>query len=388
MRTGLKIIFFVFFLLILNCVPRVKPIRFLAEPEVRVALLTEQERITITATTPYMIYSDKEKRALSKGTLCRISHYNTVTVQGAIWLKSARFPIQIKPDANGLVKIGDRTYRGYLEVRKDLAGKLTIINILPLEKYLYSVVACEIGKVDEKTFQAVKAQAIAARSYTISHFGWFKNLGFDVFATYLRDQEYRGTSAEIEMTTKAVNTSYGLVAVFREQVIEAKYHSTCGGFTVGAKAPYLRAHPDTPGHRKGKKAFCHKSPNFIWQKKINQNELIDVLGKIIPNFKGSNKIRSIKLEKDHHSQRNQFITVSFGRNRYKIKSETMRQALGLKSNLYSVKISRLTITFTGHGFGHGIGLCQYGALEMARKGYSCEGIISHYYPKTKLKKIY
>ncbi len=375
-------------LMILSCMPAVKPVQFKTEPEVRVALATEQERVAISATSPYTISVGAAKRTLQPGVICRISRFNTVTVKGVIWLKAAKFPIQIKVESNGLIKIANRKYRGYVEVRKDPAGKLTVINILPIEQYLFGVVPCEIGNVNDKTFEAAKAQAIAARSYTISHFGWFKDLGFDVFATYRRDQEYQGAGIELEMTNKAVLVTLGKVVVHQDKVIEAKYHSTCGGYTIGTKAPYLRAHPDTPGHHKGKKPFCHKSPNFIWRKKINQNELIDVLCKIIPNFKGSNKIRSIKLEKDRHSQRNQFINISFGRNRYKIKSETMRQALGLKSNLYSVKMSRSTVTFTGHGFGHGIGLCQYGALEMARKGYSCEGIINHYYPKTKLKKIY
>lgn len=388
MRPILIISFSFLALMILSCMPAVKPTRFTTEPEVRVALATEQERIAISATKPYTITTGTAKRTLRPGVICRISRFNTITVKGVVWLKAAKFPIQIKAESNGLIKFANRTYRGYVEVRKDPAGKLTVINILPIEQYLLGVVPCEIGNVNDKTFEAAKAQAIAVRSYTISHFGRFKDLGFDVFATYQRDQEYRGAGAEIEMTNKAVLATYGKVAVHREQVIEAKYHSTCGGYTVGTKAPYLRAHPDTPGHRKGKKPFCHKSPNFIWRKKLNQNELLDVISKIISNFKATNKIRSIKLEKDRHSQRTQFINISFGRNRYKIKSETMRQALGLKSNLYSVKISRRTVTFTGHGFGHGIGLCQYGALEMARKGYSCEGIISHYYPKTKLKKIY
>lgn len=383
-----QFLFFLITLLILRCLPRVKPVQFPAEPEVKVALLTGQARVGISATAPFTVYAGNEKRTIPSGAICRISHYNTVTVQGAIWLKKANFPIQIKSESTGLITIGNRRYRGYLEVRKDQAGQLTIINVLPLEKYLFGVVPCEIGRVKDKTFEAVKAQAIAARSYTVSHFGWFEHQGFDVFATYLRDQEYRGAGFETEMTTKAVLATYGIVAVHRNQAIEAKYHSTCGGFTVGTKAPYLRAHPDTPGHRKGKKPFCSKSPHFLWRKKLSHAELVAVLTKILPDIKPQPKIKSIKLETDRHSQRNRFVQVRIGRARYKIKSEVLRQALDLKTNFYSVKLTRRSINFIGHGYGHGIGLCQFGALEMSRRGYSCEQIINHYYPGTKLKRIY
>jgi stage II sporulation protein D len=190
------------------------------------------------------------------------------------------------------------------------------------------------------------------------------------------------------MTNKAVLATFGTVAVYQNQVIEAKYNSTCGGHTVGTRAPYLRAHPDTPGHRKGKKPFCYNSPFFVWRKSLSHPSFLSALTKIIPNIKPKVKIRSIRLEKDRRTQRNRFVNVITSRGRYKIKSEVLRQALELKTNFYSINLTRRTITITGHGYGHGIGLCQYGALEMSKRGYSCEEIIKHYYPGTKRKKAY
>uniref|UniRef100_A0A7C6A8B8 SpoIID/LytB domain-containing protein n=1 Tax=candidate division WOR-3 bacterium TaxID=2052148 RepID=A0A7C6A8B8_UNCW3 len=375
-------------LIIFGCRPVIKPPQFPAEPTIRVALLTDQERVAVTATGPFTIYSGNKKETLSSGKICRISYLNTITVQGAIWLKTANFPIQIKVESNGLVSVANRTYRGYLEIRKNPTGKLTVINILPLEKYLFGVVPCEIGGLNEKTFEAGKAQAIAARSYALSHLGWFSQLGFDVFATYQRDQEYRGKSAETEMTNKAVLATYGVVALYRNKIIEAKYHSTCGGHTIGGKAPYLRALPDTPGHRKGKKPFCFHSPHYTWRKSISIGNFLKAMIKVIPNFKPKAKIRAIRLEKDRRTQRNRFVNILTNRERYKIKSEDFRRALELKTNFYSVTKSHRAINITGHGYGHGIGLCQYGALGMAKQGYKSEAIIQHYYPKTKLKRIY
>lgn len=387
--TWFKLISLLLLLLIItSCRLVIKPPPFPTEPEIRVALLTDQERVAFSATAPFTIYSGEQQKTLDTGTIGCISYLDTVTVQGVIWLKNANFPIQIKAESNGFVSVANRTYRGYLEIRKNPSGKLTVINILPLEKYLYGVVPCEIGSLNEKTFEAGKAQAIAARSYALSHFGWFSQLGFDVFATYQRDQEYRGKEAETEMTNKAVLATFGLVALYRNKVIEAKYHSTCGGHTSGGKAPYLRALPDTPGHRKGKKPFCYHSPHYTWRKSIGIGNFLTALTKIIPNLNPKAKIRAIRLAKDKRTQRNRFVNIITNRGRYKIKSEDFRQALELKTNFYSVTKSRRAINIIGHGYGHGIGLCQYGALGMAKKGYKSEAIIQHYYPGTKLKKIY
>ncbi|MEO0092956.1 MAG: SpoIID/LytB domain-containing protein [candidate division WOR-3 bacterium] len=384
-----RLILFAFlWLIVISCRPVVKPVQFPAEPKVRVALFTDQERVAITATAPFTIHSGAKKKTVKMGAICRISYLNTITVQGAIWLKNAVFPIQIKPEADGYVSVSNRIYRGYLEIRKNPAGKLTVINILPLEQYLFGVVPCEIGGLKEATFEAGKAQAIAARSYTISHFGWFSHLGFDVFATYQRDQEYRGKGAETEMTNKAVLATYGIVALYRNKVIEAKYHSTCGGHTIGGKAPYLKALPDTPYHRKGKTPFCRDSPHYNWRKSIGVKTFLSIMAKTIPNFNPKAKITAIRLKKDRRTQRNQWVKIFTNRGRYQIKSELFRQALELKTNFYSVTLSRRAINITGHGFGHGIGLCQYGALGMAKRGYKCEEIIKHYYPGTKLQKIY
>lgn len=385
-RWQIFVVFLVF--VIFNCVPKVKPPHFPVQPEIRVALLTGQERVGVTANTPFTIYTGTKKRTIRPGVVGRISSSNHITVQGVIWLKNAQFPIQIKTESNGFITVGDRIYRGYLEIRKDLENKLIVINILPLEEYLFGVVPCEIGSVNEKTFEAAKAQAIAARSYALSHFGWFSKLGFDVFATYQRDQEYRGKGAETKMTNKAVLATFGVVALYGNKVIEAKYHSTCGGHTINGKAPYLRALPDTPKHHKGKTPFCHNSPYFTWRKSIGRNNFLKILAKAIPNLNPNVKIRAIRLVKDKRTHRNHFVNLLTNQGRYKIKSELFRQAFELKTNYYSITLTRRAVNITGHGFGHGIGLCQYGALEMARKGYNCEEIIRHYYPKTKLKKIY
>jgi stage II sporulation protein D len=368
--------------------PTIKPVQFPAEPNIRVALSTGEERVAITATTQFSIYSGNETKVVKPGAICRISSYNTITVGGVIWLKAANSPVQIKAESNGFMSVGGRTYRGYIEVRKDQSGKLTVINILPMEKYLMGVVPCEIGGLNDKCFEAGKAQAIAARSYALSHFNWFNDLGFDVYASYLRDQEYRGQGAETEMTSKAVLATMGIVGVYHNQVIEAKYHSCCGGVTVSGEAPYLRALPDTPKHRKGLKPFCSESPDFVWRKSLNQATFIAALTKIIANLNPKVKLRSIRLEKDRRTQRNRFVTIATNRGRYKIKSDVLRGALDLKTNFYSVKLTRRTITITGHGYGHGLGLCQYGTREMANKGYSSEEILKHYYSGIKLKKIY
>lgn len=389
----------IFNIAILSCVPKIKPTRFERMPEIRVLLAQGEETITINATQDFTISSGNNLISKIPGkTALSITRYGKITF-GTQKFEELSFPLQIRPSGDGFLIFGDRTYRGRIEVRQDNEKKLTVINILPIEEYLFSVVFCEIGgEINNKTYEAAKAQAIAARSYALSRFGAFQSLGFDVFATYLRDQEYRGKNSESELTTRAVLETRGIVATFNNQVIEAKYSSTCGGISLSGKKPYLKNHYDTPGHRPRKRPFCYNSPHYNWKEVLSRVKFEGILSRIITRpipQKGKKsvvmkelKLKSIKLEINRKTKRVSALRIATNQGKFRIKSEVFRSGFTLKSNRYNVQIKRNRVVITGSGYGHGIGLCQYGSLEMARRGYSYSAIIKHYYPKTKLSKLY
>ena len=128
-------------------------------------------------------------------------------------------------------------------------NKLTAINSIDMEGYLRGVLPYEIGKLDESKFEALKAQAVAARTYAYKHFGSRHSHGFDIYAD-TRDQVYKGLQSATDITDKAVRETEGVVMTYDGQFITAYYHSTCGGQTEGGATwgrpdhPYLKSKPD------------------------------------------------------------------------------------------------------------------------------------------------
>src|SRR5215218_684243 len=150
----------------------------------------------------------------------------------------------------GFVTIAGVVYRGVAEVRANSAGSLAGINELPMEEYLYGVVPRELGPTVFPELEALKAQAVAARTYALSGLGKRASDGYDLLAT-TSDQVYGGYAAEHPLSTRAVDETAGIAAVYDGKLITALYSSTAGGFTANneeafnsAPVPYLRGVPD------------------------------------------------------------------------------------------------------------------------------------------------
>ncbi|HEU4433445.1 MAG TPA: SpoIID/LytB domain-containing protein, partial [Pyrinomonadaceae bacterium] len=143
------------------------------------------------------------------------------------------------------VRFNDRPYRGRIEVFTNLRGSLTVVNELGLEDYVRGVVANELSPGGYPAIEALKAQAIAARTYALKNRGQFMSQGFDILPT-TRSQVYRGLTSENPLSTRAVDETRGLVATYDGEPINALYTSTCGGRTEDSEnifnqaAPYLR----------------------------------------------------------------------------------------------------------------------------------------------------
>jgi stage II sporulation protein D len=143
------------------------------------------------------------------------------------------------------VRYNERPYRGRIEVFTNLRGSLTVVNELGLEDYVRGVVANELSPGGYPAIEALKAQAIAARTYALKNRGQFMSQGFDILPT-TRSQVYRGLTSENPLSTRAVDETRGLVATYNGEPINALYTSTCGGRTENSEnifndaIPYLR----------------------------------------------------------------------------------------------------------------------------------------------------
>lgn len=270
-------------------------------------------------------------------------------------------------------------------------NKLTVINVVDVEKYLYGVVPYEIGTLDSARFEALKAQAVAARTYAYSHFNSREAFQFDVFAD-TRDQVYKGLEKSTSLTEAAIESTKGEVMTYKGDFIQAYYHSTCSGHTEGMDAwgqpdkSYLKPKPDLQSNGK---AWCEESSYHHWQRSFTEKELVILFqnNKVTAqakDYKPFSSIRSITIDSELRGGRIGILTVSTNKGSFTVKGDRVRFLFKqgssiLPSSRFTIKKQGSSWVLNGQGFGHGIGLCQMGARARAQAGQSYVEILKHYY---------
>jgi SpoIID/LytB domain protein len=310
----------------------------------------------------------------------------------------------------------DRSYRGLIEISADTSG-INVINIVNLEEYLYSVLPSEMPANWPK--EALKAQAIAARSEAMRKLSRHKDAGFD-FCPEVHCQAYAGVEQETELTNKAVDETRGFIMVYQGGPMDAVYSSNCGGHTQdnifgnGQDIPYLKARQDTLENnnltfplspieleywlkepRKG--MLCDgseysKNSNFRWVRIYAVDEIKEMLSRIA-DFGEIRKIIAVKRNKSGHISAIKIIGINIS---YTLEKElNIRNSLSnLRSSMFKIEIKYgpdkkpQQFIFYGGGWGHGVGMCQSGAKGMANLGKNYKEILNHYYQGIEFKKAY
>lgn len=305
------------------------------------------------------------------------------------------------------VTVGGRRYRGRASLFRDAQG-VTAVNHLDVDDYLAGVVGREIGARQPAERQAVLAQAVISRTYALRHRGRWESLGFDAFAD-VRDQVYLGVGAESEQVWDAVRATRGEVVRYRGAIIEAYYHSTCGYGTVAAEdafrtarpQPYLRAVSDA---RPGGGYFCEASPRFRWREEWDAATLRTILSRTLPAVvplggDGLQRLVGAEVSRTTPSGRVAELRLVFAHGDARVAGADVRRVLkpapdrDLWSTAFQLhattaggQLSRLVAT--GAGAGHGVGLCQWGAIGRARAGQAYRDILQTYYPGTRVERVY
>ncbi len=351
---------------------------------VRVRLTVPKERVCITAEQGLQVRID--------GRTWRVDSVLVTLRPDGFRLAGGNLPPQLLRDtviitsSSGLVRVDSRSYRGAVRVfYLEDSSRTVVVNRLPLDEYLYSVVPCEIGPVKPETYEAVKAQAVAARSFTLSRLGRRKGLGYDLYDSYFRDQEYRGAGAELALATRAVDETRGEVLEYQGEVVEALYHGNCGGVTADGTNPCLISVRDSPGA--GGRPFCSWSGNFSWRMSIGLDSIERALARLTGSS-GRIRVKGVRLIRAKESCRVQKLYFKTCQGELTVNGTDFRLALGLKSTFFELRISRGRAIFEGRGWGHGVGMCQDGAVGMSRLGYDYRQILKHYYPRLKLGRLY
>ncbi|MGB7443215.1 MAG: SpoIID/LytB domain-containing protein [Coleofasciculaceae cyanobacterium] len=333
-----------------------------AAKELRVAIEEGVSQVKVGSSTPAVIRNGAGEEV---GQLQAMQGFYAKKNGGGVSLSNWRSSqLWIEPTGEGYVWIGDRWYRG--KTRLVPTGKgLIAVNQVNLEHYLYSVLGAEMSASWPQ--EALKAQAVAARSYALNKAAQTKNGIFDVGDTTTW-QVYKGLETEAVGTHLAVEATAGQVMTHSGKIILAVFHSSSGGHTENVEdiwsqpLPYLRGVPD----------YDMGAPVYEWTKDFSKAA---ISGKI----SGVGTITSMTAERKTPRGRVVTMLVKGTGGTRRISGANMRKALGLRSTLFTVQSTGNGFQIRGRGFGHGLGLSQWGAHNLAAKGINYQQILTHYY---------
>lgn len=321
---------------------------------------------------------------------------SSVTITSGMRSREVLLPCTLlSVDPCNFLEIDDASYRGALLFTASNNGTFAVVNYLDVEEYLRGVVPLEMGVRPLREIEALKAQAVAARTYTYHRIMQRSSAPFDMVAT-VADQVYGGAGVENREADIAVKQTEGLVLVYADSLALAYYHSTCGGRTadvydVWEKPPqhYLQSVADLDS---AQNPYCIISNYASWHEKWSRQEFSRIvmgeLKKNYPKEQFTGDVIDFSIQEWFPCGRVKRCTIT-GRGWQKVVGGDkirfiLRRATAgnpiLRSASFSVKIPLgLTIELTGQGYGHGVGMCQMGAVNRARCGQTFQTILSAYY---------
>lgn len=320
------------------------------------------------------------------------------------------------------IKIHTSDYRGGVSFKIGTNNRLTVINVLKLEEYLYGVVPNEMPA--SWNIEALKAQAISARNFAVKNLNKYSKLGFNLCAT-TASQVYKGLSSEHRNSNSAVDSTKGQLLYYNNDIAEVYYHSSSGGQTENseniwsASFPYLKGVQDP---------YSLGSPHDNWEVEFTKEQIEKLLRDRniqIGSFVG------IEVSQKSQNHRAMKVVIKGSLGNHTLEKESIRSFFSLKSNFFTlnnqtntsqnINVSQTTntdyseralfndlrsvlsgssdervfenidnfytdkIIFSGKGWGHGVGLSQYGAKKMGELGFTYQEILQHYFTDVHIK---
>lgn len=406
---------------------------FAAQPNIRVGLWTQQTNVTVSANEVFEIRDPGTNDRFGKfttGTRVLITQKNNRLYVNDLPVKSIVLSVQAI-DENGRVEVNNKAYRGKILIKK-MDNGMTVINDLPLEQYLYSVVPEEMPS--SWPIEALKAQAVAARSYAIYSMNRHEAEGYDVCAL-THCQVYGGSNVENEIAAKAVDATRGQVLLYDHKPIFAAFHASSGGSTGnsedvwGTFIPYLRSVTD----------YDQNSPDYHWMVQFTPADLSQLLSQYGYNI---GTLQSITLSDFNSGQSDRSVggavkevVFSGSQNTVELTGSKVRSILGLKSTKFAIGVfvplpkkidvaiarnsgynksidvnlpdyqvpkmmtgsknihlitdsNEEIIKVEGYGSGHRVGMSQWGAKALAEQGYDYQSILYTYYTEVSIGNWY
>lgn len=382
----------------------------LKKPLIRVRILEGSERVTVGAKGNFVVRTwdiNEEKSAYYSASPVAVSAkdgYLNLSDQKGNPLEQKLRKVTIIAAEKKWLWFNDKKFRGILEFYPQTGDAYYGVNVLNVEDYLRGVLQPEIGTRTDDEYEAVKAQAVAARTYALVTRGKYADKGYDLIND-ISDQVYTGVDGEHSNTDKAVKQTRGEVLKYNGELIDAYYHSTCSGRTDNIEEvwdkparPYLKGVTDND--------FCRWSKFFDWNEVYPVSEFLDHIRAYVKTNGGDisqvgNELKNARVIDHTSGGRVKSIEIDTDKGKVKLSKDQIRWAFGrhdkpgiMPSTNFEISFERddlgkvRQVQVIGYGYGHGVGMCQCGAIGMARFGYDYRRILTHYYTGVRIEKLY
>jgi stage II sporulation protein D len=276
------------------------------------------------------------------------------------------------------IRLNGREYPALLDLVRNGPG-LAVVNEVELEEYVVGVVRAEVG--ERWPAEALRAQAVASRTYAAYHRQLNAARPYHLVASTAH-QQYAGRVSTASPVWAAVQETAGQVLRLDGQLFPAFYHAESGGYTEDPRSVF--ASRTMPALRPVTCPFSAGSPHFHWALDVRLADLTEALRR---GGVEVGAVTGIEVTERTPSLRATSVTLRGTRGAARIKGNDLRRLVGydqLKSTFFAVAVDGQVAHFAGRGFGHGVGMCQWGARGMAEQGYTMAQILEFYYPGTEL----
>lgn len=289
-------------------------------------------------------------------------------------------PLKIE-SSNGIIFANSKPYRGYLTIIKS-ENKINIINVLSIEDYIKGVLPMEAPA--SWCLEALESQAVISRTYAIANLNKHSAQGFDVCST-IHCQVYGGANVEAISSNKAILETQCKILSYNGKFAQAVFHANCGGHTEDPK--YVWNWKDTPPYLKGVKCgYCAAAPHTKWEKALSESFIREQL-----SDNNIGKIKNIEIKGKTLAGAAKKLKITHSKGKVTLNAYKFRLAVDawlIKSHTFDfIKADGNKFYFKGRGWGHKVGLCQWGAKGMAEKGKTYKEILAYFYPGTIIKNV-
>ena len=384
-------------------------------PDIRALISHGKKSVKIVSTGPHKVVSSN---GLSIGQSRSAGQIEIAAQQSMLYFRlepegnvaTADGEVFLLPLNGSSFSFDGITYAGKMKVYYSQGG-VAVVNVVPMETYLEGVVPHEMGNPGPHAFAALEAQAIAARTYALTKMRARADQPFDVYAGVM-DQVYRGSEGIFELASGAVRETAGRVLSYKGEPAKTYYCASCGGHTSDIRrvwpqreeAPYLTGIRDLEAV--SHKTSCSEGRRFRWRYSFSGRRFGEIIRMTLPQELGVKEeaigaVRDVRILERSASGRVAALEIETAHGVFRVQGDRIRWVLMtdpdkrriLPSTLFNIekKFKGDNVSFVsiiGGGNGHGVGMCQYGAIGLANKGYTSDMILSHYYSGCSVVKEY